>query len=124
MHQSAIAEAQNENREMLQKFLRDFYKESIIKKMGFHLMKNVDTCNLMNRFASQIPLEVSFRAMGSQRDAKNSQDLKYGFQDYTFKVLNRFTLEEKPSRSVPPHPSERGENSGCNWGERSKGPAT
>jgi len=97
-HQSAIAEAHHENREMRQNFLRDFYKESTIKKMGFQLMKNVDTGNLMKRFASQLPLEVSSGAMGSQRDAKNSQDLKYGFQDYTFKALNRSTLEEKPSR--------------------------
>ena len=57
-------EAHNENREMRQNFLRDFYKESTIKKMGFQLMKNVDTGNLMKRFASQLPLEVSSRAVG------------------------------------------------------------
>lgn len=52
-------DAHHENREMRQNFLRDFYKESNIKKMGFQLMKNVDTGNLMKRFASQFPLEVS-----------------------------------------------------------------
>ena len=83
---------------MRQNFLRDFYKESTIKKMGFQLMKKLDTGNLMKRFASQLPLEVSSRAKSSQRDAINSQNLKYGIQDYTFKALNRSTLEEKPSQ--------------------------
>lgn len=65
-------DAHHENREMRQNFLRDFYKESNIKKMGFQLMKNVDTGNLMKRFASQFPLEVSYGGLGSQREAKNS----------------------------------------------------
>jgi hypothetical protein len=98
VHQSAILDAHHENREMRQHFLRDFYKESTIKKMGFQLMKNADTGNLMKRFGSQLPLQVPPGAVGSQRDAENSQDLKYGFQDYTFKALNRSTLEERPSR--------------------------
>lgn len=47
-----MREAHEVNAQIRQKFMRDFYNEKTVKKMGFLLMKNTDTDQLINKFSS------------------------------------------------------------------------
>ena len=65
----AILTAHRENQELRQKFLKDFYQEKTVKKMGFQLMKNTDAHRL----------KIKKYGINTEREVQNSQDLKYSF---------------------------------------------
>jgi len=48
---NALQQAHQANTELRHKFLKDFQQEKGIKKMGFLLLKNTDTENMIKRFA-------------------------------------------------------------------------
>ena len=74
---SAFQETLQTNVELNKKFLRDFYNEKSIKKLGFHLMKNTDVEQLMKRFAASRKLN-SIDTKGKP-EVETSQGLKFGF---------------------------------------------
>lgn len=57
-------DAHHTNAELRQKFLKDFYNEKTVKKLGFQLMKNTDVTSLL-------PKQHHDRYM-SYREVKNS----------------------------------------------------